>query len=427
MAMNYQRYPTAVKLHFAACTLPKEYFADIPSSTKYYWKQLKPSLFWKSDDDSLFEHDTIQLLRLHLQNKRLWQLVRMLVYLLALYKQLLKRFEITRPDFMAARFFVLLCVRYAKQTSLNIFKRKLPFSYKQFCAWTNGKNCRNSLLALCRKRHPLQLSLEEEKAIKQYCNDKCFEGWSLSSIYCKLLRDEKLHCHISTFYKYCRLLNITRKQKRFKKNYTPIAAQSKLWSEISTQRSLQILHIDVSVFRTADNLKQYLYVIRDNFSRAILACAAAAEYSSKMACSTLKGVLEKFGLMEKEGILITDDGSENKGAVTQMLNQPGMLWKRIIAQIDIVQSNSMVEAANKIIKHRFLYKQPIADLKELQQKLPAFIDAYNNTPMINLSAYTPNEVLSGAIPDFKRFEKNLFAARKKRLAANQNFTCTDTC
>jgi hypothetical protein len=74
-----------------------------------------------------------------------------------------------------------------------------------------------------------------------------------------------------------------------------------------------------------------------------------------------------------------------------------------------------------------LFKQPIANLEDLQQKLPGFIDAYNNTPLISLSAYTPNEVLAGAIPDNKRFEKQYTTARKKRLADNQNFTCTDTC
>jgi transposase InsO family protein len=261
------------------------------------------------------------------------------------------------------------------------------------------------------------LSIREENAIKQYCNDTRFEGWSLSAIYCRLLRDGKLHCHISTFYKYCRLLNITRKQKRFKKNYLPLIASA----------PLQMLHMDVTLFRTADNVKQYLYVIRDNFSRAIVACSAATQYSAAIACNTLKTVLEKFGLMEKEGTLITDAGSENKGEVMQMLRQPGMLWKKIIAQIDIVQSNSMVEAANKIIKHRFLYKQLVADFEALTNKLPYIIDAYNNTPLMALSAYTPAEVLNGKIPDCKRFEKQFFAARKKRIADNQTFTCTDTC
>jgi hypothetical protein len=131
--------------------------------------------------------------------------------------------------------------------------------------------------------------------------------------------------------------------------------------------------------------------------------------------------------MNKEGILITDDGSENKGEVTQMLSKPGTLWKKIIAQIDIIQSNSMVEAANKIIKHRFLYKQPIADFEALNKKLPGMLEAYNNTPLVGLSAYTPNEVLAGKLPDFKRFEKQFITARRKRITANQIFTCTDTC
>jgi hypothetical protein len=110
-----------------------------------------------------------------------------------------------------------------------------------------------------------------------------------------------------------------------------------------------------------------------------------------------------------------------------MLSQPGILWKNYVAQIDIIQSNSMVEAANKIIKHRFLYKQPIANFEALTNKLPAIIYAYNNTPLLSLSAYTPAEVLEGKIPDAKRFEKQFTAARKKRITTNQIFVCVDTC
>jgi hypothetical protein len=48
-------------------------------------------------------------------------------------------------------------------------------------------------------------------------------------------------------------------------------------------------------------------------------------------------------------------------------------------------------------------------------------------PLLSLSAYTPTEVLEGKIPDFKRFEKQFTAARKKRIATNQTFICVDAC
>jgi putative transposase len=102
-----------------------------------------------------------------------------------------------------------------------------------------------SPLSLCRKKHPQRLTEAEQKNILKYATDKRFENYPLSAVYCQLLRDKQLHCHISTFYKYCRLLRITRKQKRFKKTYTPLA----------TAKSLHMLHLDVTIFRTADNLK----------------------------------------------------------------------------------------------------------------------------------------------------------------------------
>jgi hypothetical protein len=413
--MKYKKYPTIIKLYYSSGVLPKEYFSSIPASTKHYWKKLCAAQFWQPDN-AIADQDNMELARLVVQNRRLLQWLRMMAYLLNIYSRLFQRIVISKADFYKIAPVMKTAINYAKQTGINLFKR-LPFSYKQYCAWTGSRHCSASTLTLCRKAHPLQLTIEEQKSILYYCNDKQFIHWPLSSIYCQLLKNEKLHCHISTFYKYCRLLHITRRQKRFRKLYTPLAAAA----------PLQMLHMDVSVFRTADNIKQYLYVIRDNYSRAILACKAATAYCSQIACNTLKEVLVQHGLIEKEGMLITDDGSENKGAVTEMLAKPGILWKKIIAQIDIRQSNSMVEAANKIIKHRFLHKQVIANIDELNKLLPNILHDYNNTPLVRLAAYTPAEVLAGKLPDFKRFEKQFFTARKKRVRANREFSCTDTC
>ena len=38
---------------------------------------------------------------------------------------------------------------------------------------------------------------------------------------------------------------------------------------------------------------------------------------------------------------------ENKGKLEEWMNRPGMLWKELIVHLDIIQSNSMVEVANK--------------------------------------------------------------------------------
>jgi len=168
-------------------------------------------------------------------------------------------------------------------------------------------------------------------------------------------------------------------------------------------------------------------VIRDNFSRAILACKVTTEYSSEMARQTLEGVLHRFSLMSQEGTLVTDDGMENKGKLEEWLHKPGMLWKKLVAQLDIIQSNSMVEAANKILKYRFLYTKPVADTNELINTLENAVKNYNGIPNGQLYGFTPNEVLTGAKPDKHHFKAQIITGKKQRLAENQNFPCKIVC
>lgn len=88
----------------------------------------------------------------------------------------------------------------------------------------------------------------------------------------------------------------------------------------------------------------------------------------------------------------------------------GMLWKQIIAQLDIVQSNSMVEAANKILKHQFLHHLNVETTEDLIADLPQILKAYNNRPALCLHGVTPQEVLDGKKPD-----KDFYKPIKYRL------------
>jgi putative transposase len=52
----------------------------------------------------------------------------------------------------------------------------------------------------------------------------------------------------------------------------------------------------------------------------------------------------------------------------------------VIAQTDIHFSNSMIEAANKQLKYRFLYHQKIKDYSSLDQYLQKAIEDFNHPP-----------------------------------------------
>jgi putative transposase len=100
-----------------------------------------------------------------------------------------------------------------------------------------------------------------------------------------------------------------------------------------------------------------------------------------------------------------------------------MLWKKMIAQLDIVQSNSMVEAANKILKHQFLHHLYFETKEDLIAALPGILKAYNNRPALCLHGLTPQEVLDGKKPDKDFYKIHKIAASQLRVATNQKINC----
>jgi hypothetical protein len=56
--MKYQRYPTALKLHYSAGVLPKDYCKNIPASTRHGWKTLSAnSYFQGKNNECMQEHE----------------------------------------------------------------------------------------------------------------------------------------------------------------------------------------------------------------------------------------------------------------------------------------------------------------------------------------------------------------------------------
>ena len=123
-------------------------------------------------------------------------------------------------------------------------------------------------------------------------------------------------------------------------------------------------------------------------------------------------------------MLLTDDGSENYGITKQWLNRGGDLKiKHTIAQVDIHFSNSMIEAANKQLKYRFLYHQKIADFSQLEEYVSKAIEDFNNRPHAVLNGHTPMEVINGKSYDEEAKNKLLVLSRQARIIENQKLKC----
>lgn len=195
---------------------------------------------------------------------------------------------------------------------------------------------------------------------------------------------------------------------------------------IRSDMPLKLLHADVTIFRCADTTKAYIYLVQDNFSRYILSHTVATSCNASVMKELLKNVYDEYLQSANQSAceLMTDGGNENFGATKEFLSEthnPSL--KHIVAQQDVVFSNSMIEAANKNIKYRFLYHKHIADFDDLCTYTRQAIEDYNNRPHDALQGLTPTEVLNGMQADKNQLRQQIAYAQKLRIQQNKREIC----
>jgi len=112
--------------------------------------------------------------------------------------------------------------------------------------------------------------------------------------------------------------------------------------------------------------------------------------------------------------------------VYHFCRESALQFKRVIAQLEISYSNSMIEAVNKKIKYEFLFTRSFESFEELEKFLGEAVNEYNNRYHSALYGYTPSEVLNGSVPDKHKFSAQIAQARKERILKNKEQLC-DLC
>lgn len=413
-----QSYHPFVVIAFYLHILPEKLMAQIPRSTLYEW-QHKPvmELFgydWYCQNQHLF--NTLQQVAI---SKQLLQVNRALLRIIAIQRFLQKyKSQIRNKVLNCADTVVLNINKTRVALGLNKTLKLLQLTQQQYWQLKQKIRCPNSLLNICLPKHPAQLLRKEVNTIKKYCGDIHYIHWPLASVYHQIMREGAARFHISTFYKYVGLLQLKRSiPKHRRKNHS---------TGIRAAAPLQLLHADVTILRTADNIKAYIFLVQDNFSRTILQYALRLDCKAATMMELIRNVHSQY--LQPAAIeccqLMTDDGSENFGQVQNfLLSAEHPQLRHIVAQRDLEFSNSMIEAANKNLKYRFLYHKNIADFNSLCQYLPQAIEDYNTRPHDVLSGLTPLEVLNGSKINKELHHREIIKAKTIRIAENKQEKC----
>jgi hypothetical protein len=120
-----------------------------------------------------------------------------------------------------------------------------------------------------------------------------------------------------------------------------------------------------------------------------------------------------------------DSGVENLNGDVDPLSEGGVL-ERVIAQIDVSSSNSMIEAWWRSLKHRWLYLHQLDNAATVKRLVEFYVTEHNERiPHAAFDGQTPDEIYSGRgahVPDELAVARR--EARKRRVELNRAVACT---
>ncbi len=272
--------------------------------------------------------------------------------------------------------------------------------------------CTSSVFHNCARSKPQQLTINEVDTLKKLLVDPEKSHWSISSIHGDAFKGGQIGFSLATAYRYNKQFGFREKQAKGKKRpYRPLRASvpNEIW------------HADISIFKTDNGKKYYIYAVIDNYSRKILAWNVSNKSSARLSTRVLRSALYSCKIRKLQ--YITDGGRENDNwTIKEFLRKHHASINHTIALRDIIQSNSMVESVFRTMKSNYLYLRKTKNKSQLIKVMQHFVYEYNDLkPHFSMGFYTPSEIYLGNTNsvDVSGTSKRAFNDR-----INSNKTCS---
>ena len=379
-------YHPLVVLCYVMGELSDEYVSDIPKSTLSYWRNMQDHKNLHGYDWVAHFFDSVVETRAVAERKMGKKVVRLMSRVYCCYDRLIDNMKGYKKTVKTHAHTVINTIDHLSDTvSLSTACRFLRITTHQYYRLKNKLNCTASVLNLCFRTHPQQLTTKEVSVIKKGLDDPYAPSVFRSDIYYHLLRQGKLACSLSTFYGYAALLvgNVLRKKK------------PKEWTGFKASSPFEYLHIDTTFVTTDQQGKIRVAFVKDNYSKSILHGRVLPNASSAPIRELLQETFEKYELIPPDEKLhiVSDGGSENKGEVNDYIARLGNRVVKLTArQPEFPESNSMVESTMHQFKNVFLKNKSVLNDQHLLQQVLAFMywNDHQRYPT-ELMGYTPFE------------------------------------
>lgn len=353
---RYRSYHTLIKQLVKRNNLPEEFVLEIDRSTLWRWKQEGTDKYFG------FELSNIELLEQFLNRREVGKVMRTYLRVAASLSGILNKSLQLRKILKAnLKQFVDTVNRWKNKLIIKLILRLCKVPLSVFYFWKNKvlNKCLISPVQLCRKRCSEQLTFKEVMEMKSMLTDVKYRFWPVSSIAYYALRENIISVALATWYLYKKKLCIDR---------IPVPRKEKYSTGLRASYPDQIWHADITIIKTLDGIKHYVYLLMDNFSRFILSWRIENVVSGRIRIETIRETYNKYHDKNIRTTLITDGGPENdNNEMDRFILNEANGFNSAIALKDIPFSNSMIEAQNKLFKYRYLFRQEYSTGEDLKR------------------------------------------------------------
>ncbi len=303
--------------------------------------------------------------------------------------------------------------------SLSTALKIVGISSARYHAWRRREEgCGLDDQPSCPKSFPSQLTRDEVSTMRDCVESETYRHIAVQNLALYAQRLGKVFASASTWYKMIR----QRGWKRPRRRVHPAKPKQGLRATCPNE----YWQIDATVIRLTTGIRIYLQAVIDNFSRTILAWRVSDKLSS---ATTRELLIEASGNLPRAAananvLVVTDGGSENFGEVDQLLEDSSSL-SRVLAQVDIVCSNSLIEAFWRQLKHAWLFLNTLDSTVAVRRLVAFYVREHNEKiPRSVLGGRTPDEVYFGREEKLlERLSEQRKRARRVRGAANRAANC----
>jgi transposase InsO family protein len=321
------------------------------------------------------------------------------------------------PDGDAKRILLRAIKRSEKVLPLNAALRITRLSASRYHGWCRAEaGCDLDDQSSCPRVVPTRLTPDEIENMRKMVESDDHRHMSLRALALHAQRIGRVLASPSTWYRLVKNAGWRRPQKRV------YPAKPKIG--IRAEAPGELLHLDVTIIRLLDGTRAYLHAVIDNYSRRILSWTLEKRLGGSGTCHILREAVVQLKNCSEQTIVVADSGSENvNGAVNSLLD--GEELTRVLAQVEITFSNSMIEAFWRSLKHGWLYLHALDSLPALRRLIEFYVKAHNEVmPHSAFEGQTPDEVFFGTGGEVtKKLAEARKAARKKRMEANRAAGC----